>query len=190
MEKLIRRDDFAVELLPTGLFAGDGAFAMNDGFAAHAWQADRRIACLSGQPFSSAYRVNVLGSRKARVDSGPATLALTAVALSAPSREFEALTAIQTARYVDGRDSADMAVVAEVLRDLGLQEPAECTLAPDDALLAACRHRIETARADMRRFNANGVPALIVGDGDNRRLLQGSALFGSLDVLLSDLKAA
>jgi putative protein-disulfide isomerase len=42
----------------------------------------------------------------------------------------------------------------------------------------------------MRRFGANGVPALIVGTGDDRRLVQASALFGSLDVLVDGLKAA
>jgi putative protein-disulfide isomerase len=42
----------------------------------------------------------------------------------------------------------------------------------------------------MRRFGANGVPALIVGTDHGRRLVQASALFGSLDVLVDGLKAA
>ena len=50
---------------------------------------------LTGQPFSEAYRRDVLGDRTRLFDSGPATLALTAVALTAPDREFEALKAIQ-----------------------------------------------------------------------------------------------
>jgi putative protein-disulfide isomerase len=98
LDKLVARPDFAIELVATGLFADVGARPMDDGFAAYAWDNDQRIARLSGQPFSEAYRRGVLGDRMRLLDSGPATLALTAVALAAPDREFEALKAIQNAR--------------------------------------------------------------------------------------------
>src|SRR5437763_9595920 len=100
LEQLAARPDFAVALAPTGLFAGDGARPMDDGFAAYAWSNDQRISRLSGQPFSEAYRRDVLGDRTRLFDSGPATLALTGVALTAPDRELEALKAIQLLRYV------------------------------------------------------------------------------------------
>jgi putative protein-disulfide isomerase len=61
---------------------------------------------------------------------------------------------------------------------------------PDAALIAAYRAGLEAVRAEMRRFGANGVPALIIGTGNDRRLMQASALFGSLDVLVEGLKAA
>jgi putative protein-disulfide isomerase len=63
-EKLMEQDGFAIELVPTGLFADQGAFPMNAEFAAHAWEADQRIAQLTGQVFTEAYRSNVLGHRE------------------------------------------------------------------------------------------------------------------------------
>lgn len=163
---------------------------MDDGFAAYAWSNDQRISRLSGQPFSEAYRRDVLGDRTRLFDSGPATLALTAVALTAPDREFAALKAFQLVRYVEGRDSTDISVLSDVLRAMNLPEVAARLASPDAALIAAYRARLEAARAEMRRFGASGVPALIVGAGDDRRLVQASALFGSLNVLIDGLKAA
>jgi putative protein-disulfide isomerase len=190
LEQLVARPDFDVELAPTGLFAGDCARPMDDGFADYAWTNDQRISRLSGQPFSEAYRRNVLGDRSRLFDSGPATLALTAVALAAPDRAFEALKAIQVVRYVEGRDSTDMSVLSDVLRAMNLPDVVARLATPDAALIVAYRARLEAGRAEMRRFGANGVPALIIGTGNDRRLMQASALFGSLDVLVDGLKAA
>jgi putative protein-disulfide isomerase len=190
LEQLVARPDFDVALAPTGLFAGDGARPMDDGFAAYAWTNDQRISRLSGQPFSEAYRRDVLGDRTRLFDSGPATLALTAVALTAPDRTFEALKAFQAVRYVEGRDSTDMSVLSDVLRAMNLPDVVARLATPDAALIAAYRAGLEAARAEMRRFGANGVPALIIGTGNDRRLMQASALVGSLDVLVEGLKAA
>lgn len=190
LDQLVARPDFAIELMATGLFAGDGARPMDDSFAAYAWANDQRISRLSGQPFSEAYRHNVLGDRTHLFDSCPSTLALTAVALAAPDREFEALKAIQKARYVEGRDITDFSLLAVMLRALNLPEIADRVADPDDVLIDAYRTRLKAARVEMRRFDANGVPALIVGAGDNRRIVGASALFGSVEVLVEGLKAA
>lgn len=189
LEALKERGGYRVDLVPTGLFADEGAFAMNDAFAAHAWDADQRIARLSGQPFSETYHRNVLGSRKARVDSGPATLALTAVRLTAPERELEALAAIQRSRYVDGRDNGDPAVIADVLEALTLKDAALRFSAPDAILLSANRARIESGRAAMRHCGARGVPTLLAAQGQNRRLVDANTLFGGIEALLASLAA-
>ncbi|CAN7460733.1 DsbA family protein [Bosea sp. LjRoot9] len=188
LEKLVARPDFIIDLAPTGLFAGTGARPMDDGFAAYAWSNDQRISRLSGQPFSEAYRRDVLGDHTRLFDSGPATLALTAVAVTAPDQEFAALKAIQSARYVDGRDITAVSVLSDMLRALGLQEATDRLTTPDDDLLATYRKRTEAAREEMHRFGANGVPALIAGVGESRRLVPGNALFGSLEVLVARLK--
>ncbi len=190
LESLMRKPDIDVELAPTGLFAGTGARPMDAGFADYAWSNDQRIARLTGQPFSDAYRHEVLADHTRLFDSGPATLAIIAVAVTAPERAFAALKAIQHARYVDGHDITDMDVLVQVLRTLDMPEIADRLETPDEALMAAYRSRIETARGEMRRFGAEGVPALIVGAGDRRRLLRASALFGSMDMLVAELKAA
>lgn len=189
LNMLIARE-YSFALLPTGLFTGSGAFAMNDGFATYAWEADQRIAHLSGQPFSDEYRVNVLGNQESRVDSDPATLALTAVRLAAPEEEFRALGAIQRARYVDGRDNGSAGVISDILAALELPEAAELFKARDASLLSANQTRIAEGRAEMQRFGARGVPALIAEIGNGRRMLNSSALYGGEEQLLAELEAA
>ena len=190
LEKLVAEPGFAVDLAPTGFFAGEGARPMDARFAAFVWTNDERIARLTGQPFSEEYRRTVLGDHRRLLDSAPATLALTAVRLTRPEQEFAALRTIQYTRYVVGLDITDMSVLADVLRGLGFDDVAARFSAPDPALLAAYHQRLDGARADMRRFGLEGVPALIVGDGEARRAVRSSALFGSLDILLSGLRAA
>ena len=189
LAKLATMPGIALKLAPTGLFSGEGARSMDADFAAYAWSNDQRIASLSDQSFSEAYRRNCLLGAGVRFDSGPATLALTAVALRVPWREREALTAIQNARYEDGRDVTKFPILSEILHDLGLNEAAERIAAPDLSLLAANDARVAEARGDMQRSGAGGVPALLVGEGQRRRLIQASALFGSLDVLIAELQA-
>ncbi|KMO19832.1 DsbA family protein [Methylobacterium platani] len=182
-------DDVALAVLPVGLFAGRGAFPMDAGFAAHAWSADQRIAVLTGQPFSEAYRTQVLESRAGPVDSGPATLALTAVRLTAPDREPDALAAVQAARYVGGRDIAAPGVLADILDEAGLAPAAARLRAADATLHEAAAARMAAGRAAMARHGLRGVPALVVGGGDGRGL-DGAHLFGDRDALLRALLRA
>jgi putative protein-disulfide isomerase len=163
----------AVTLAPTGLFIAPGR-TMEPGFAAYAWTADQRVAKLTGQPYSETYRTNVLGRANAPFDSGPATLALTAVWRTDPAREAAALAAIQHARWVEGRDICDPATIAAIL---GL--PAA---APDDALIAATDRRVAAAQALMARHGLNGVPALLVGV---ERALPNGLLFGPREALFA-----
>lgn len=190
VEALIRSPDFTVDLAPSGLFSGEGAFTINAAFAAHAWDADQRIAQLTGQPFSQNYRTRVLGSRTARLDSGPATLALTAVHLTAPTREFEALKAIQSARYVEGRDNGDVTIITDILRHLSLRDALERFTAADDDLTAANRTRMEKAKSQMQHLGARGVPTLIIGQGTDRRLVPSPLLYGEPQNLIATLRNA
>lgn len=175
-----------VALAPTGLFAGAGARPMDAQFAAYAWANDQRIQQLTGQPFTQAYHDHILGATNGRFDSGPATLALTAVAQTAPDRELDALHALQHARYVDGRDNANAEVIAEVLRGLGLADAAALTQAPDAALRSRVAERVAQAQATMRAVGARGVPQLVVvGQGGALRLVGGDALLGPRESLLA-----
>ena len=174
-------------LAPSGLFSGAGSRPLDAGFAAYAWSCDQRIAQLTGQRFTERYRTRVLADTGARVDSGPATLALTAVHLSAPEHELAALHAIQEARYVDGRTITDPTVLADVLRGLDLDAAATRLLNPDDALLAANRSRMERTQNDMQALGAQGVPHLIVDDTSGRRLVRGNVLIGDLEGLAANL---
>jgi len=181
--------DIDLASVPSGLFAEDGAFPASEAFAAHAWSADQRIAAMTGQVFSEVYRRDVLGNRAARIDSGPATLALAAVRLSEPDREWEALKAIQSARYVDGLDNGDAATVGAILVDADFGAAVLRYRDPDAALLSGYRAMIDEGRAVMRRFAIRGVPALILGQGASARPLGADYLFGDADRLLHTIRS-
>jgi putative protein-disulfide isomerase len=189
IQQLGQQANIQLELAPTGLFSGGGR-TMDAAFADYAWSNDLRIAKLTGQRFTEAYRHNVLGRHGSRFDSATATLALTAVSLSEPQRELETLKALQEARYVQGLDTCDVSVVGNLLRDLGLATAADRLAANDAELLAANAARIQKARGLMQTFGAQGVPALVVRDDKGSRLLRGDALYGNLDSLLGQIVAA
>lgn len=190
LEKLAQLEGVTLDLTPTGLFAGEASRPMDERFAAYAWRNDQRIARLTGQPFSDAYREHVLGAAGSLFDSAPATLGLVAVGLTQPAGELDVLKALQRARYQDGRNTSNLGVVAETLAAVGFVEAAQRVQAPDEALLSAYRSRISAARAKMARFGAEGVPALIVEGKAGQRLLGASALLGAFDLLAEQLRAA
>lgn len=183
LKMLAEQPGLTVSLMPTGLFANADAPQMDDGFAAYAWANDQRIARLTDQPFSEDYRNKVLADRTARLNSGPATLALTAVAQTAPDRELEVLRAIQSARYVEGRDITATTVLVQILQDLSLTEAASLLAAAAPDLLDANRARIKAAQAQMRRFGVDGVPVLVVDDGQNQRLISANGIFGDKNLV-------
>lgn len=176
---LLETPRIAVKLLPTGLFSGEGARAMDDAFASFAWSNDQRIERLTGQRFTERYRERVLADRQQRFDSGPATVALTAVALTDPTRELDALKAIQHARYVEGSDVTSWATLAGLLDGLGLPQAAARLAQPDAELLKANAVRLAQAQALMRDFGARGVPTLIAEVGAKRWLVDAGSAYAS-----------
>jgi putative protein-disulfide isomerase len=179
-----------LHLLPSGLFSGEGARPMNDEFAAYAWTNDQRIERLTGQPFTERYRSEVLANHKQAFDSGPATVTLTAVALTEPAREMDALKAIQQARYVDGRDVTRLDTLAAVLRTLGLDRAAERLAGADDELIESNRDRVAQAQALLKRFGARGVPTFILENDGQRQLLHSNAIFSNPQAFVEQLPAA
>lgn len=182
--------DISVKLLPSGLFSGERARPMDDDFARFAWSNDQRIQGLTGQTFSELYRQGVLGDRRHLLDSGPATVALTAVSLTDPAREFHALKAIQQARYVEGSDVTSLATLADLLKLLGLPKAAAMIARPDADLLGANRARVAQAQALMQEFGAGGVPTFISVSGAKRSILDSGAAYSNPRSLINQVKAA
>ncbi len=189
IQQLGQHQAFALELAPSGLFAGGGR-TMDAAFADYAWSNDLRIAKLTGQRFTEDYRSKVLGRHGSRFDSATTTLALTAVCMSEPRRELETLKALQEARYVQGLDTCEVSVVDSLLRDQGLAAAADRLASSDAELLATNAARIQKAQGLMQTLGMQGVPALIVTDDTGSRLLRGDVLYGSFDKLLSQIGAA
>lgn len=173
--------------LATGLFAGDGR-TMTPDFAAYAWQNDQRIAQMTGQVFSEAYREKVLGDPNGRFDSTAATRAVTAVHLTEPSRELEALHRIQSLRYVDGRDNTDPAELLVALRDLGLDEAVALLEADDPVITEAMERRRAMAQQLMAGLGIRGVPALVrLRDGNKVSPVPNAVLFQDPGGLVENL---
>lgn len=179
----LRADGTVIDPIPTGLFSGNGARPMDAGFASYAWENDQRIASLSGQTFSAAYRENVLKKPGAMFDSGPATLAILAAGREDPALRFKALHLLQSARYVDGRDIADPHVVAELLEGAGLADAARLLRNPYSEFQTFAQETVGFGRDLYRQMNARGVPALIIEKAGQRQLLGADALFGDLATL-------
>jgi putative protein-disulfide isomerase len=188
LQQLGQHPGITLELAPTGLFAGGGR-TLDAAFADYAWTNDTRIAKLTGQRFTPAYRTQVLGRLGSAFDSSTATLALTAVALTDPPRELQALKLLQEARYVDGLDTTAVPVVARLLRDVNLATAADRLVAADAELRQVNTLRQQRAQGLMRSLGASGVPALVRTDASGSHLLPGNALFGSFEQLLDALRA-
>lgn len=181
--------DIHLELAPVGLFAGSGARCMEPEFAAYAWANDQRIQALTGQPFSAAYREQVLGASGQAFDSDAINQVLCVVQALAPERELEVLQAVQQARYVAGLASTEAAVLRDVLHDLGLDALARAWR--DDAGLWRVRshERVRAARQRWQQLGLQGVPALQVLGPGRERLVSGQALYGPPQALLALVRA-
>jgi putative protein-disulfide isomerase len=181
----------AFEFMPSGLFAGSGARPLDDAMATHAWTNDQRIARMTGQPFSEFYRDNVLARRDRPFDSGPLTLAMTAVRAVDPTLEAHFLHRAQTARYVEGRDTADPVVLAEIASVFeNVPNNLATRLVSDQDLAAATSARIAEARRLQSRIGVSGVPALVVRTAAGDRLVHGTALYGGREAVLPAIQAA
>jgi putative protein-disulfide isomerase len=162
--------------LATGLFAGEER-TMTPDFAEYAWRNDQRIAEMTGQVFSDAYKEKVLGNPAGRLDSTVATRAVTAVHLTEPAEELEALHRIQLVRYVDGGDNTDPAVLLSVLRELGLEEAAALLESNDPRIDEAMATRKAMAGQLMQSLGLRGVPALVRLDEGRPVALPNGILF-------------
>ena len=155
----------AIELIPTGLFSQAGRTVTPE-FARHAWSNDQRIAQLKGQVFSDSYRDNLL-QEGMPFNSFPIVLALTWVQQQAPEQELNAYHAIQTARYVDGRDNTQLPVLANILANLplALSEAEILQALQDEALVQQTEQRLAAGQAEARQFAVQGVPSVFAETG-------------------------
>jgi putative protein-disulfide isomerase len=189
IQRLGQEATITLELAPTGLFSGGGR-VMSADFADFAWSNDIRIGKLTGQPFSEAYRSQVLGQHGTRFDSSAASLALTAVAHTAPAEELNTLKLLQEARYVNGLDICTPQGVDGVLRARGLTAAADLLARQDPDLQLQHDARVQKARRLMQAHGAQGVPAMVVHGASGARLVRGDALYNGHDALLAAIAGA
>lgn len=178
LRQILRLPGISLRLLPTGTFASAPGRRLDRHMATQIWSIDQRIHALSGQVFSEAYRLQVLGDPDARLASAGATLALTAVAETAPEVELDALAAIQSARYAGGRDITSDAVLAECLNGLGLTAAAALFTDRPASLTQRNSARIAEGAAKLARYGFNGVPSLVLERDGEARPIDSGILYG------------
>lgn len=164
----------SVQPYATGLFADSGRM-MDDAFAAHAWRNDQRIQALTGQPFSEAYRTQVL-QQPAPFDSRPLTDAVSALLQQQTNQWPAALAALQHARYVEGCDTSRADVVRQVLHENGYTEAAATFGTPDNR--TACAAWIRQGQAIMQQLGLHGVPQLVVQLPQGYAVLPSEIVYG------------
>lgn len=142
-------------LMPTGLFAHTGR-KIDAQFAQFAWQNDQRIAALTGQQFSEQYRQQVLGDLGQIFDSQLLIQALTAVQQVKPEQELTLLTALQQARYVDGKNITDPEIIQAILLAHNINVDFQ-----SDEIKRLTQQRINQAQQLANEFDLSGVPHLL-----------------------------
>ena len=175
---------YPLTLTPTGLFYQSGR-KMDADFARYAWSNDQRIEKLTGQPFSQAYLENVLQG-EGEFDSANSLLALTAVQQITPEQELVVLSALQTARYVDGLDNADLAVVEQVLHKLNLSQAVP--LLSEQSTQTALEQRLQFGQQLAHHCSVHGVPQLIVEKDERLHIVPSRLLYGDIQGLDGYLK--
>ncbi|WP_209022540.1 DsbA family protein [Rhodocyclus gracilis] len=136
----------------------------------HVMPHDRRIAELSGQPFSDAYYDNLLRDTSVILDSAPpTTAALAAEAMS--GRGLPMIHRLQRAHYVDARRIADSAVLEEIAGELGLDVDAFRRHYAQLAGTATTQHFAATQQR-LAAAGGQGFPTLILefANGQSQRL--------------------
>ncbi len=116
-----------LELMPSGLFADEGARELTPEWGEYAWRNDQRIEQMTGQRFTHAYREQVLRRGGVRFDSGPANRALSALRGVDARLERPLLEAIQLALYAKARVKTFGGPMLSA--DFGAPTPSEFTLA-------------------------------------------------------------
>lgn len=184
-----------LELLPSGLFAGEGARPMSAQFAAYAWSNDQRIASLTGQCFSDEYHqlLNAGGT----FDSHAMNCALTAYQSIAPLAEAGLLHELQTARYVRGLDTSRSDVVAEISNQYANEKKLEIhfpthgdPFAAGSELSNITEERTDRVKQLMHSIGVSGVPLLLVTVAGKTSAISGADLYGgaaSIGKALQDL---
>lgn len=184
MRLLASHPGVTVEALPTGLFARPEAGPLSEQMAQHIWTSDQRIAEATGAAFSERY--HELLARRSPLDSTLATQALTAVSIHAPQRELELLSAIQSARYVDGRDVTDLHVLVNLLKAADLGEAANTLTAAGPALASANAARLLKANDLLNQAQARGVPTVLRETGQGLALVDTRAVYSDPLSLLTE----
>ncbi|WP_207477099.1 DsbA family protein [Arenibaculum pallidiluteum] len=178
-----------VSLRHRALFTGANAIPNTAEFAAYAWSHDQRIARLSGVRFSEAYRERIVGNRALIHDSWTTALAKQVVDAQSPDRAVEWFLLVEKARFDEGQDVTDPAVLAGLGTALGIAEDAFRAALAAPATAEAARAERDEAAALCMRHGSGGVPLLLAERGGRLLPVPHGSFLGDPEGLVRALAA-
>ena len=155
-----------VEIFHRYLFRGSNAYRMGDGFGTQAAVIDARIEALSGQPFGSQYKCNILQSPDEILESGLSAQAAYLASHHGPVVELELARKLQAGYFVQGRSTQDISFIKQTLEELQISSKDLGSKATEDA----ASRRADKAIARMETEGVHGVPTVLC-HGRSERVL-------------------
>jgi len=168
---------FKVEAYSTGLFAEQNGQVMSPNWSEYAWTNDQRIQKITGQVFSAAYRRNVLSNFGIRFDSWMPTLAVTIHESRFKGESLKILRAIQKARYVDGLDNTNPAVLSGIAKNFGWSSNVFLEMLNSSDLQEQTRREIARNLTAYASYHAKGIPLIVIEEEGEERILNSSSVF-------------
>ncbi|MBM6550910.1 DsbA family protein [Marinomonas ostreistagni] len=170
-----------IAMAPVGMFYQPRP--MNS-MAEHAKKNDLRIQELTQQPFSQAYFDQVLGNEQGVFSSQALTLAIVYLESQQLGLAHRFLQRAQTCRYVDGLDTADANIVADIAADVanthGLSVTREeilTAITEDAALQQRSEQMVQHAGRLLGQMEHKGVPQLIMTSNGQNYMFSGADLY-------------
>lgn len=146
-----------------GMMTGSNRRQVTPAWRGYVLPHDRRIEQLSGQPFGDAYLNGLLNDTTVMMDSEPPITAILAAEALA-GKGLDMLPRLQRAHYVEGLRIADLPVLVELARQLGLDGAAfEAAYAQQAG--AATQQHIAASRALLAQVGGQGFPTFVLDDG-------------------------
>ena len=152
-----------------GMMAGNRRQRVTPQLRDYVMPHDRRIAQLSGQRFGDAYFDGLLRDATAVFDSEPPITAVLAAEQS-HGRGLDLLARIQRAHYVEGRRTADAAVLRELAIELGMDGEAFAS-AYDLCVGKLAQAHMADSRALLARVGGAGFPTFVLEHGSDMMLI-------------------
>ncbi|GGF72858.1 DsbA family protein [Alteromonas lipolytica] len=157
---------------PGGMIPGR---AIEESFRRHILQADSRIAAMTGAKFGERYQAKVSGHEPLILDSYQTALAVV-VAQEIAGKGFAMLKAIQSAHFIDGKDTSDLAILQQLAVDLGQGEAEwEKAIAKTKLRLTEI---ISSSQALMQKLQVRGFPTLLIEKTNQWVTLDHAAFYG------------
>ncbi|VFS54467.1 DsbA family protein [Moellerella wisconsensis] len=168
LEIAAQHSSIQLELHAGGMLANDRKLLINDSFRQHIIKSDQRIAAITGQPFTAAYR-QMLSENNLTFDSAPPITAILAAGKQS-QQDFAMLKAIQHAHYVMGRRISENEVLFSIATEIGLDKTQFITNFNHFYGKPTQRH-VDLSRDLLNRSGSSGFPTLLIGSSSTDHLI-------------------